>query len=126
MSSQSAMLRQGHLEAVLHIMGYLKVRHNSRLMFDPSYPDIDHSNFQEYDWTDFYECAVEAITPNAPLLTGNQVDLHMLIDSNHAGNKWTRRTRTRFMIHMIMSLITWYSKRQSTIEISDLGQSLWP
>ena len=57
-SSYSAMLRQGHLEAVLHIMGYLKLRHNSRLMFDPSYPNIDHSNFWDCDWTDFYEGAV--------------------------------------------------------------------
>ena len=39
------MLRQGHLEAVLQIMGYLKLRHNSRLVFDPSYHDIDHSYF---------------------------------------------------------------------------------
>ena len=48
LSSHSAMQKHGHLEATLHIMGYLKVRHNSRLMFDPSSPDIDHSNFWEY------------------------------------------------------------------------------
>ena len=48
-SSHSTMPRNGHLEAVLHIMGYLKVRYNSKLMFDPSYLDIDHSNFWEYD-----------------------------------------------------------------------------
>ena len=47
LSSYSAMLRQGHLEAVLSIMGYLKLRHNSRLVFDPSYPNIDHSNFRD-------------------------------------------------------------------------------
>ena len=45
LSSQSAMPRQWHLKAALHIMGYLKLRHNSRLVFDTSYPNIDHSNF---------------------------------------------------------------------------------
>ena len=47
-------------------MGYLMLRHNSRLGFDPSYPNIDHSNFWKCDWTDFYEGAVEAIPPNGP------------------------------------------------------------
>ena len=45
LSSHSVMSRQGHLEAVLHIMGYLKLKHNLRLAFDPSYPDVDYSNF---------------------------------------------------------------------------------
>ena len=58
LSSHSAMLRQGHLEVVLHIVGYLKLRHNSRLAFDPFYLNIDHSKFWDCDWTDFYEGAV--------------------------------------------------------------------
>ena len=81
------MPRQGHLEAALHIMGYLKLRHNYRLVFDPSYLDIDHSNFWDYDWTDLYEGAVEAIPPNAPWPRQKEVDLCMFIDSNCAGNK---------------------------------------
>ena len=44
------------------------------------------------------------------------MDLYMFIDSNHAGNKWTRRSRTQFMVFMNMLLINWYSKKQSTIE----------
>ena len=38
LSSHSAMMRQVHLKAALHIMGYLKL--SSRSMFDPSYPNI--------------------------------------------------------------------------------------
>ena len=112
------MPRQGHLEAVLHIMGYLKFGPKSRLVFDPSYPNIDHSYFLDCDWTDFYDGAVEAIPPNTPPLIGKEVDLCVFIDSNHAGIKCTRRSRTGFMVYMNMSLINWYSKRQSTIETS--------
>ena len=54
-------------------MGYQKLRHNTRLAFVPSYPDIDHSNFWEYDGTDFYEGAVEAIPPNATPPRGKEV-----------------------------------------------------
>ena len=45
LSSHSAISRQGHLVAVLHIVCYLKLSHNSRLAFVQSYPDIDHSTF---------------------------------------------------------------------------------
>ena len=69
---------------------------------------------------------MEAIPPNAPLLRGKEVDLHMFVDSNHAGNKQTRRSRTRFMFYMNMSLVNCYSNKQSTIETSVLAQSLWP
>ena len=48
-SSYSAVPRQGHLDAVLHIIGYLKLRHNLRLAFDSFHPDIDQINFQECD-----------------------------------------------------------------------------
>ena len=67
-------------------MGYLKLRHNSRLAFDPSYPVIDQSNFQECDWTDVSDSAVEAIPSNALSPRGKEVDLHMLVDSDHAVN----------------------------------------
>ena len=90
-------------------------------MFDLSYPKIDHSNFQECDWTDFYEVAVEAIPPNAPWPKGKEVDLHMFVESNHAGNKQTRRSTSGFLVYMNMSLINWYSKRQSAMETSAFG-----
>ena len=116
LSTHSAMPRQENFEAALYIMGYIKLRHSSRLAFDPSYPNIDHSNYWDCGWKDFYEGAEEAIPPNAPLPRGKEVDLCMFVDSNHAGDKWTRRSWTRFTIYMNMSLINRYSKRQSTIE----------
>ena len=47
LSSHSAMPRQGHLLVALHIMGYLKLRQNSRLAFFLLCPDKDkdHSTF---------------------------------------------------------------------------------
>ena len=45
----------------------------------------------------------------------------MFLDSNHTGNIWTRRSRNGFMIYMNMSLINWYSRKQSTIETSVFG-----
>ena len=77
LSWYSGVPRQGHLEAVLNIMGYLKCRYNSRLVFDPTYPNIDHTNFFECDWTDFCQDVVVTIPFNAPLSREKEVDLHI-------------------------------------------------
>ena len=112
------------MEAVLHIVGYQMLRHNSRIMFDPSYHNIDQSNFWECNWTDFCVDAVEAIPPSAKLSREKEVDLCMFVDGDHAGNKRTRRSRTGFMIYMDVLLIDWYSKKQSTIDLYRV-LSLW-
>ena len=44
LSSHLAYPREGHLEAALHVMVYLKGRPNSRLAMDPSYPTIDEES----------------------------------------------------------------------------------
>ena len=41
MSSHNAYPREGHFETVLHMMGYLKGRNNSRLAMDPNYPTVN-------------------------------------------------------------------------------------
>ena len=48
-SSLLAMPRQGHIVNALHIMSYLKIKHNSRLVLDPSYPGINMSEFKSND-----------------------------------------------------------------------------
>ena len=45
---QMAMPREGHMDSVFHIFAYMKARHNSRMVFDPTYPFIDKTNFQEH------------------------------------------------------------------------------
>ena len=122
LSSFLAMPRKGHLQGALHVMSYLRLKHNSRLVLDPSYPDIDMSEFnRNRDWTDFYGDAEESIPHNAPKPRGKGVDLRMFVDSDHAGNKANRRSRTGYMIFMNMSLINWLSKRQATVEGAVFG-----
>ena len=48
----------------------------------------------------------------------------MMVDSDHAGDKRTRRSRTGFLIYCNMALIVWLSKRQLTIETSVFGTKL--
>ena len=45
----------------------------------------------------------------------------MMCNSDHAGKKRTRRSRTGFLIYCNMVLIDWVSKHQPTIETSVFG-----
>jgi hypothetical protein len=121
LASYLAQPREGHLNAVFHIFGYLEKKHNARIVFDPSYPVIDMSVFKECDWKQYYGDVNEAIPPNAPEAQGKEVDLRLFVDSDHAGDQRTRQSRTGFIMYLYMAPITWFSKKQSTIETSVFG-----
>lgn len=121
LSSHNAYPREGHFEAVLHIMSYLSHKHNSRLAMDASTPKITRSRFARHDWTSFYGDVEEAIPSNAPPARGRAVTIRMMVDSDHAGDQEDRRSRTGFMIFVQMSLINWLSKKQSTVERAVFG-----
>ena len=122
LSSHNAYPREGHFEAALQIMAYLKGKHNSRLALDPTYPDIDYETFKiDKYWTHFYGDVSEAITHNAPDPLGKSVYLWIMVDSDQAGDKSTRRSRTGFMIFMNMSLFNWLLNRQPTVETTVFG-----
>ena len=94
------------MEAAIHVMSYLKVKHNSRLVLDPTYPAINYDEFkQDEDWTRFYQDAKEPMPPNVPKPFGKEVELRGFVDSDHAGDKRTGRFHTGFLIFMNMSLI---------------------
>ena len=122
LSSHLAYPREGHFECALNMMGYLKGKHNSRLFFDPTYPEIDFDSFNDgAEWKSFYGDVTEPIPDNAPVPRGKPVDLRMWVDSDHAGDKETRRSRTGYFIFLNTALIDWLSKKQSTIEGSVFG-----
>jgi len=59
--------------------------------------------------------------PTPRCLGGKEVDVRMFVDSDHTGDKLTRRSRTGFLIYVHTALIQWLSKKQSTVETSVFG-----
>ncbi len=107
LASHSPLPREGHLDAVVRVFSYLKHKHNSRMVFDPTYPEIDLTSFKECDWKNFYGDTKEAIPPNAPKPLGKEVDLRLFVDSDYAGDKRTRRLRTGYFIFLNMVPVAW-------------------
>jgi hypothetical protein len=101
------------LPYILHVMGYLKQKHNTRLVFDPTYPTIDIDSFSKYYWTEFYGKVEEAIPSDILTPLGKDLDVCMMCDSDHAGEKRTRRSHTGSLIFCNMALIDWVSKKQA-------------
>ena len=58
--------REGHIDAVFYIFAYLKRKHNTRPILDPSYPDIGTSVFHDYDWRQYYHDVKEPLLLDAP------------------------------------------------------------
>ncbi|KAL7425539.1 hypothetical protein ACHAXH_000044 [Discostella pseudostelligera] len=63
----------------------------------------------------------KALPHDAPEPLGKMVDLRLMVDSDHAGDKLTRRSRTGFLIFVNNAIVDWLSKKQPTIESSVFG-----
>jgi hypothetical protein len=121
LSTFLCMPREGHLDAVHHLFAYLSLHNNARVVFDPTYPDVDMRSSTKTYWKPMYGDVKEAIPPNAPVTRGKSIDLRLFVDSDHAGEHFTRRSRTGFFIYLNMAPIVWFSKIQPTVDSSIFG-----
>jgi hypothetical protein len=113
--------REGHLAAVVRIFAYIKKHLRSRIVFDPTERDFSNYGWIEADWKEFYPDAGEVIPGNAPEPRGQPIQLNMFCDAAHATCLETRRSTTVIVIFGNGTPLSWYSKRQNTIEASTFG-----
>ena len=90
LASQMALPRVGHFTAMLCIFAYLKCKHNSRIVFDPTTPHITEGTFKRHTWVNFYGDISEAIPRNAPMPKGLTVRLIAYVHADHAADRLTR------------------------------------
>ena len=121
LSSHLALTRRGHMTAALHFFSYLKSKHNAVLAFDPTYPNIDHTQFVGADWRKYYGNVEEKIPIDFPQSKGKEFIMRCFVDADHAGDLLTRQSSTGFIIYLNNAPIYWYSKKQNTVETSSFG-----
>ena len=80
LSSHVVLPKEGHLDAAVNVITHVCQRYSSSLVYNPSYPEIDHIVFKKCDWSEFYRDSKEAILMNTPE-SHKQVDIHMFVDS---------------------------------------------
>jgi hypothetical protein len=90
LSSHMALPRQGHVDLVYHIFGYLKQNPKRTLVFDPTIPRISSDRYVQHDWSDFYPGAEEKIPVDMPEPLGKAVSMYCFVDADHASDRATR------------------------------------
>jgi len=92
------------------------------MVFDHSEPLISETEFEKEDWSATpYGICNEEIPSNAPEPLGSEFIMRAFVDSDHAGDHITRRSRTGFVISLNCAPIYWYSKKQTSCETSSFG-----
>jgi len=101
LASCLALPREGHLKELYHVFAYLRDKHNVIMVFDPSEPDINEASFQKKDWSaSIYQDTKEILLGNQPEARGFGFKIRAYIDSDHAGNSVTRRSRIGFLVFL--------------------------
>ena len=126
LSSYLALPRTGHLNQALHIVKYLEIHHSNELTFDPEEYFLSHDLRLEASekgraMQGLYADASEVLPPNAPKPRGKPIQINCFVDSDHAGDRLTRRSHTGIIIYINKAPISWYSKKQTTVESSTFG-----
>jgi hypothetical protein len=119
LAALTAAPRVGHLKAMLHIFSYLNQHDRSKLVMDDSYVRIDDE--LDFDWSEFYPEAREDIPTSIPEPRGNEVQMTVFVNADHAGDKMTRRSRTGVLIYVNRAPIQWFSEKQNSVETSTFG-----
>lgn len=126
LASYLAMPRTGHLLQALHMIKYIEIHSSNEITFDPqelyiSPEDMNLANDKREAMNKLYVDAEETLPTNAPPPRGKPVQINCFVDSDHAGDRVTRRSHTGILMYLNKAPIMWYSKKQSTVESSTFG-----
>ena len=133
LSQYLAQPRMGHLQQSLNILYYLKHNNRSYVVLDPTRFDVEWKPRIEGEpspsqralaMKDLYPDAMEPLPHNMPEPRGEEVDINVFVDADHAGNRVMRRSHSGIILMINMAPVMWYSKRQNTVETSTFGSEI--
>src|SRR5210317_302932 len=116
--------REGHLNALKRIFGYLRVFPNGELIVNPR--PFKHKKISPTGdiWKEFYPDAEEERPAEQPEALPNKAQITIMVDAYHAHDTVTRRSVTGIMVFVNQTLVRYVSKRQRTVETSSYGSEL--
>jgi len=122
MSSFRAAPRQGHLDSVSRICGYLSKFRNAFIRIRTEEPDYSDLPKKEYDWArTVYGDVHERKAKGAPTPKGKPVLTTTHKDANLYHDLATGRAVTGVLHFLNQTPIDWYTKKQETVETATYG-----
>ena len=117
--------REGHLDAMKRVFGYLKKFPKGKIVIDSGHRDTSSLQINEFDnWKEFYPDAMEQLPNNMPTSFGMKAQITAYVDADHAHDTITCRSVTTILIFVNNTPMRWYSKWQRTVETSTYGAKL--
>jgi hypothetical protein len=117
--------RQGHLERLKRLVGYLRKRPHGAIRFRTNIPNHEAVFGQEaarYDWMEsIYGCPHEDVDPLAPTPKGKIVQTTSFADANLMHDVVTGRSASGVLELLNQTPIDWKSSRQPQVETATYG-----
>ena len=98
-----ALPREVYLKQLFRMFTYLEKQYNSEMVFDHTIPAINYSEFSKQDWENtVYAHERGKSKQDVPLkmltLLGKGFNMRVFVDSDHADDQVTRRSRTGLLV----------------------------
>ncbi len=118
--------REGHLQAMICLFGYLMNYDKGILFIDPKIPDIreEETVLSGHNWSDFCLDAFEDLPSNMLTQKEKMTHLTCFVDADHARDKVTMKSVTGKVLLINSTPICWLCRRQKTVETSTYGSKL--
>ena len=114
--------RQGHLDRLCRVVGYLVKMKNGFIRVRTEMPDFSDAPPTEYDWSHtVYGNVEEAIPADIPEALGNAVVTVSHEDANLYHDWVTGRSVTGVLHFVNQTPFEWFAKKQATVETATYG-----
>jgi hypothetical protein len=111
------MPRQGHIQRVKRIYGYVWHTKSGAIRVRTSEPDLTEYPDQVFDWAHtIYGEVTEVLPDKVPKPLGKEVVLTVYVDANLYHDLVTGRALTAVLHFINQTPFDWYSKKQGTVE----------
>lgn len=122
LSSFRAQPRQGHLDRIKRIYGYVCKMKHAAIRYRTEMPDVTDFTFVELDWNDTpFKDVREEYPTNLPVARGKPVLMTTYVDANLGHDVLSGKSVTGILHFFNKTPIDWFSKKQGTVETATFG-----
>jgi hypothetical protein len=122
MSSYRVAPREGHLDRLKRIFGYVKKNSDGAIRFRVNIPDHESQGIpHSFDWSSRYENVSEELPHDMPIPKGKVMRTTTYEDANLYHDMVTGRSVTGILHLLNQTPIHWHSKRQGRVQTATYG-----
>ena len=120
----NAIPREGHLNGMLRVFGYLKSHSKAKLVFVTRDFTVPMGDEVPHGWGELYPGACEELPPDMPTPKMKPINVTTIYDASHAPCLVTRRSVTGIVVLLNNTVLRCTTKRQNTVETATYGAEM--